>query len=210
MDRGRRLAARALTGIGDELRDARLQAGLTQRTVASVSGISHAELSRIERGAARRVPYETLVLVGSALGLDVPLRVYPGADPIRDGAQVALLGRLRATLPKGLRWHSEVPIRAPGDRRAWDAVISDLDWRLPVDAETRLRDVQALSRSKALKLRDDGGGPMILLIAATRHNRQVLRLAREDLAAAFPLAGRLALSGLARGEAPTGSSIVQL
>jgi hypothetical protein len=81
---------------------------------------------------------------------------------------------------------------------------------VPIDAETRLRDVQALSRSKALKLRDDGGGLMILLVANTRHNRHALRLARADLVAAFPIAGGRVLEAVVQGRSPAGSGIVLL
>lgn len=67
-----------------------------------------------------------------------------------------------------------------------------------------------MSRSKALKLRDDGGGPMVLLVADTRHNRHVLRLARADLASSFPIAGREVLRALVAGRMPVGSGIVLL
>jgi transcriptional regulator with XRE-family HTH domain len=72
LDRGRRHARRGLTTIGEEFRETRLRAGLTQRQVAEAIAISHTEVSRIERGVARRVPYETLVTMGAVLGLDVP------------------------------------------------------------------------------------------------------------------------------------------
>ena len=210
IDRGRRAASRALDGIGDELREARVGAGLSQRAVGDVVGVSHTEISRIERGLALRVPYQTLVLVGAALGLDVPLRAYPNGDRIRDGAQVALLARLRSMLPASVSWRTEVPIRQPGDRRAWDAVTSGPDWRVPIDAESRLRDVQALSRTKALKRRDDASELMILLVSDTRHNRTVLRLARPDLVADFPVRSSEALRDLAAGTRPSGSAIILL
>jgi hypothetical protein len=83
-------------------------------------------------------------------------------------------------------------------------------WQVPVDAETRLRDIQALSRRAALKRRDDGAEIMILLVADTRHNGQILRLAKPDLIAEFPVAGRAALAALSSGERPAGSAIVIL
>jgi transcriptional regulator with XRE-family HTH domain len=98
-DRGERLARRFLQLIGEEFREARLRAGLTQRQVGAAVGISHTEVSRIELGKATRVPYETLVMLATVLGLDLPLRAYPSGEPIWDAAQVALLGRLRSRLP---------------------------------------------------------------------------------------------------------------
>jgi hypothetical protein len=157
-----------------------------------------------------RVPYQTLVLIGAALGLDLPLRAYPNGDRIRDRAQVDLLARFRSLLPNTLAWRTEVPIRQPGDRRAWDAVIAGTGWRVPVDAETRLRDVQALSRNKSLKRRDDETDVMILLVADTRHNRHVVRLTAADLLADFPVQGRHAIREMIAGRQPPGSAIVLL
>jgi transcriptional regulator with XRE-family HTH domain len=210
LDRGRRRARAALTLVGEELREGRLAAALTQRGVGDAVGISHAEVSRIERGLSIRVPYETLVIMGAVLGLDIPLRAFPAGEPIRDTAQLGLLARLRVLLPRTLGWRTEVPLNIPGDRRAWDAVIDGLGWRLPVDAESRLRDVQALSRRIALKRRDDKSEVVILLVSDTRHNRHVLRLAGPDLAAAFPTPSRTALAALSGGERPPGSAIVLL
>jgi transcriptional regulator with XRE-family HTH domain len=145
VDRGSRQARRRLVTIGDELREARLSAGLSQRQVGA-SAISHTEVGRIERATASRVPFVTLSLLGSVLGLDVSIRAYPDGEPIRDAAQIALLARLRALLPPTLTWRTEVPLEIPGDMRAWDAVIGGPAWRIPVDAESRLRDVQACTR----------------------------------------------------------------
>ena len=210
LDRGRRQARRRLTTLGDDLREARLAAGLTQGQVARTVGISHSEISRIERATASRVPYESLAVIGAVLGLDVTLRAFPDGDPIRDAAQLALLSKLRILLPVQLRWGTEVPLGVAGDRRAWDAVISGRGWRVPVDAESHIRDVQACTRRVALKRRDDGSDIVILLVADTRHNRRALRLAGPDLAGEFPIRGSAVLSALASAERPSGSGIVLL
>jgi len=172
--------------------------------------LSSSEVSRIELGQAQHVPFVALALIASVVGLDLPLRTYPAGEPIRDAAQLALLAKLRALVPPNLRWRTEAPPTIPGDRRAWDAVIEGRGWRLPVDAESRLRDVQAFSRRLALKQRDDRSACVVLLVADTRHNRHVLRLAGPDLAAAFPTPGRAALAALSIGERPPGSAIVLL
>ena len=208
LDRGRRLAHRALLIMGDELREARIQAALTQRELGAVVGISPAAIGRIERGQSPHVAYETLVLLASALGLDIPLRAYPNGDRVRDAAQLALLASLRALLPTDLRHPTEVPLGIPGDLRAWDEVITGWGWSLPTEAETRIQDVQALRRRLALKCRDAGVETMLLVVADTRHNRHVLRLAAADLAEAFPIRGRVALAALRRGEKPSGSAIL--
>ena len=210
IDRGRRRARQGLATIGEEFREARLSGGLSQEQVADAVGISQGELSRIERGAAPWVTFETLATIAAVLGLDLPLRTFPCASPIRDAAQLQLLAKLRALLPEDLTWRTEVPLPIERDLRAWDAVVGGPGWRVPVDAETRLRDVQALARREALKRRDDGAETTILLVADTRHNRQVLRLAKSDLANDFPIAGTVLLAALSRGERPTGSGILFL
>ena len=210
VDRGHRDARRRLIAIGEELREARLSAGLSQRQVAEAVGISHAEISRLELAQATRVPYETIAVVGAVLGLDVSIRAFPSGEPIRDAAQVALLGRLRARLAPPLRWRTEVPLRIPGDRRAWDGEIGGGGWRAVVDAESRLRDIQAVGRKVALKARDDATDLVILLVADTRHNRRVIRLAIPDLTGVFPTPGRVVLAALAAGDRPPGSGVVLL
>lgn len=210
IDRARRLAKRALAAIGYEFREARIGAGLTQAQVAGMVGISTSQMSRVELGEAANVPYVTLVAIATVLGLDLPLRTFPSGDPIRDAAQLALLAKLRILISPTLRWRTEVPLGVAGDLRAWDAVIEGRGWRVPVEAETRLRDVQACSRRIALKCRDDHAQVVVLLVAGTRTNRHALRLAAPSLADAFPVPGRIALARLAAGEPPSGSTIIVL
>ena len=167
-------------------------------------------MSRIERGAAPWVTFETLAVIAAVLGLDLPSRAFPIGNPIRDVAQLQLLAKLRALLPPGLTWRTEVPLRIERDLRAWDAVVGGPGWRVPVDAETRLRDVQALARREALKRRDDGAETMILLVTDTRHNRQVIRLAKADLVGDFPMTAAAVLAAVCKGERPTGSGILFL
>jgi len=212
LDRARRLVSRALVALGEEFREARIAAGLTQRAVAAAAGISGSELSRIEHGRAPHVAYETLVKIGSVLGLDVPLRAFPNGVAVRDAAQMGLLARFRSLLPPSMRHRSEVPIRPAdaGDRRAWDLVVDGAGWSVGVEAETRLRDVQALCRRIALKARDGGTDRVLLLVADTRHNRHVLRLAADDFASLFPGSRRDALDALRAGRLPPSNAVVLL
>lgn len=105
---------------------------------------------------------------------------------------------------------TEVPLPIPGDRRAWDARIGGAGWMLHVEAETALRDVQALERRVALKASDAGVGDVLLLIADTRRNRAALAGTREALRIRFPLDTRQVLWSLGRGGRPSGGGIVLL
>jgi transcriptional regulator with XRE-family HTH domain len=210
LDRARRRARAALGQLGGDLRAARRAAGLTQSDVAVAAGTSDSVVSRIELGESPSVAYELLVRVAAVVGLDLPLRAYPGPDPVRDQAQIDLLVTLRRRVHASLGWISEVPIGIARDLRAWDAVISGRGWAVAVEAETRLTDLQAVLRRVALKARDDNRPIVILVVADTRHNRHVLHVARDLVREAFPVSGSAALDALTRGGRPAGSAVVML
>jgi len=142
--------------LGREIRDARLSAGASLAAVAGRVVMSHAQLSRIERGVLAELTVDQLCRACEAVGLRFWARALPGAGPALDEPQLALLRRLNAQLPKGLSVRSEVPLPIAGDLRAWDEVLGTAPEATPVEAETRLRDIQALGRRHALKLRDAG------------------------------------------------------
>jgi hypothetical protein len=146
----------------------------------------------------------------AAVGLKLSVRLYPDGDPARDAAQLALLERIRQRLPQEATWRTEVPLPISGDRRAWDAVATLGANQLACEAETRLRDVQALERRLALKQRDGGMAIVVLVIADTLGNRKALHHHREQLRQRFPLDSRQILAVLKSGHFPTMSGIVVL
>lgn len=204
--------------IGDELRRARVGAGLSLRFVGARIGRSPTQVMRIERGLVPEVSVRQLARIGAVLGLDVRTRAYPGGDPVRDVAQVRLIQRLTSRLGPDLVFRAEVPLPIEGDQRAWDGWISNLRESgtgagrggLPVDAETRLHDVQALLRRLTLKLRDASEEHVLLVIADTRSNRHAVAASADILATMFPIQPRHALACLARGRHPGGSALVFL
>jgi hypothetical protein len=115
--------------------------------------------------------------LGSVLGLDLSVRLYPGGQPLRDGAHAERLGRVGQRVRAPLRFRTEVvlPQRPDArDQRARDAEIRGRGARTAIELEMRLRDAQAVERRIGLKLRDDPPDHFLLLIADTRHNRRVL------------------------------------
>ena len=64
---------RLLRKLGDELRQAREDAGRSQREVARAAGIAQAHLSAIEAGDAEP-SLEVLGRLGAVLGLDLSVR----------------------------------------------------------------------------------------------------------------------------------------
>ena len=100
-----------------------------------------------------------------------------------------------------------MPIAA--DLRAWDGRISDGQRTASIEAESKLDDVQAVSRRIELKVRDDpDAGIVILLLSRTAHNRRVLAVHREALRGLFPLDGAAVSRALRRGCIPAASGIL--
>lgn len=196
--------------LGREIRTARLDAGSSLRTAAVRAGMSHTQLRRIEMGLVEHLTFIQAGSACAAVGLRLTARAVPGSGAPLDAGQLALLGRLRMRLPVLLPVAAEVPLPLPGDRRAWDAVLGTEPVETPVEAETRLRDIQALERRSLLKLRDSPFDRLILLVADTPHNRWVLAGHRAALRPSFPLDTRAVLASLAEGRAPASSGIALL
>jgi transcriptional regulator with XRE-family HTH domain len=209
VDRADAEARRLVRVAGSEIRAARRAAGLGLRAAGAAAGISHSCFGRIERGQTPTVSIDRLCRAASAVGLQLSLRMYPGGDAVRDSAHARLLGALRNRLPPSAAWATEVPLPIPGDLRALDARVS-LDRAVGIEAETHLTDLQALQRRLALKKRDSHLERLVLLVADTKHNREVLATHREALRTAFPLDTRGMLVYLGRGMAPPADGIVIL
>jgi transcriptional regulator with XRE-family HTH domain len=208
MDRADARARRALEDLGRELRAARVGLGLSQRDVGAAAGVAASSVSRIERAMFAEAPLRLLVRLHAVVGLELSVKAFPGAMPLRDAAHTSLLSRLRATLPATLRWRTEVPVR-PTDQRAWDAALGSGTAVVVVEAETRVADAQALDRRVQLKLVDSGLKVAILLLNDTHWNR---RLVREHPSAFenYPQRGRDILPLLRAGQLPSRCGIVFL
>jgi transcriptional regulator with XRE-family HTH domain len=166
-----------LQTLGTDLRNARLAAAVSQASVGRASGMSDAKVSRIEAGVSRRLTLVDAVLLADAVGLDLSLKTYPGRSPTRDAAHARRLQSLLAHVGAPLRHATEVLLPARDgvpERRAWDALIRDVDGDTGVELEQRLYDVQAQTRRVLLKWRDSGAERLLLVVADTRGNRRVL------------------------------------
>ena len=172
-------------------------------------GSSHATIGRLERGEARFLTVEMMTIVATVLGLDLRVGLYPIGSALRDAGHLALLERLRVRLGSMVRWRTEVPVPIPGDLRAADACIDSADLDAMVEAETRLSDTQALLRRIDTKQRDMGVRRVILLVADTRHNRDVIA-STAILRERFPISTRACLAALSVGRDPGGDALVIL
>lgn len=177
--------------------------------VAHALGCSRQLIGLLERGGLEDVGTMQLARYCAAVGLDFPIRAFPGGAPLRDIGQVRLLERFFKAIGDGWRIRTEVPINAdPLDRRAIDALLTGPRRRVGVEAITRLSDSQAQSRAVLLKQQALDVRAMILVLNATRHNRLAIADGGAPLRAAFPLTTRAVLSALRRGEEPGANGIV--
>jgi transcriptional regulator with XRE-family HTH domain len=208
-DRARRRIAEDDRRVRADIAAARRNAGVSQDALGAVCGISGSAAGRIETGVTGIVDLRTLAAMAAGVGLELRLRAYPAGDAIRDVGQQRLLERLRRRMHPSLRWATEVVLPIGGDLRAWDAVIRGDGWRLAVEAETVLDDIQALERKLALKQRDGRIDHVILLVADTPRNRRALGGAPAAFAT-FSRDSRAMLRALREGRDPDCSGIVIL
>src|ERR1044071_1420555 len=113
--RARDLARR----YGQELRIARMAAGLTQKQVALRAGVSQQTVSLAERGSLS-ISLETRCTLAAACGHELSLRLFPVASvSLRDSGQLELAEQVLAMTHSSTTVRMEVPVR-PGDSRAAD------------------------------------------------------------------------------------------
>jgi transcriptional regulator with XRE-family HTH domain len=194
--------------FGSELRLARTTAGLTQRQLARLAGVSQSVVSRAER-ATRRVDWSTASALASATGHELALRFYPADGvPLRDRGQVqAVQAIVAASHPS---WHPSIehPIR-PGDRRAADLVLRGPDETIHIEVERALVDLQAQLRAAQLKRAAlaelvDHAVRLVMAVPDTRRARRVVQELLPVLRTTLP-AGSRAVWASIRSGSPLGT-----
>jgi len=196
VDIGRERARYLRRRFGEELRTARIVAGLTQASVAARAGVSQSFASSVERG--RGVSLEVACRLVAAVGCELGLRLHPSDGiPLRDSGQLAMAKTVVGAA--NARWHArlEVPVSA-GDRRAADIILEGADEVLHVEIERSLTDLQAQVRSATLKrellaARYDRPVRLIIAVPDRATTRQVVRQLEPVLAGTFTIgSGRIA------------------
>jgi len=203
-----RRARHQIEAVLTDLRNARRNAGISQRAMATALGCSRQLIGAIEMGQLEDIGCIQLARIGSVVGLDVPIRAFVAGSPLRDAAQLKLLERFRALVGAEWTWRTEVPVSAnPLDRRAIDAVLVRGPHRVGVEAITRIFDAQAQARPILLKQQAAQLDAMVLLLADTRNNRGALVHGAATLAPAFPVAPRALMRELRAGRLPSANGI---
>jgi transcriptional regulator with XRE-family HTH domain len=195
--------------IGDELAIARRVAGLSIREVARVVGVGDHRIARAEQGDPGVLTVDLAARMAPAVGLVLAVSLHPDGDPLRDRGHLALIDRLRKRLGPGVRLRVEVPVPIAGDKRSGDAVVTFQGGEALIEAETQIGDIQAIERKAAAKQRDLGATRLVLLVADTRHNREVIGL-HPELRERFPITQRSCLAALAAGRDLGGDALIVL
>jgi len=175
--------------------------------MGSLLGWSQAEYWRFENGLVD-ITFRAAAIVASILGMELTASLFPAGEPLLDRGHQALLKRFRDLCSAAFRIAAEVPLPTPGDPRTWDLVMRLGDLVIGVEAETRLRDMQAFVRR--IHQREANGGVDIVLVvlSASAFNRSLaadLRLALGDRYATQP---RALLRALRRGLPLSGSGVI--
>ncbi|HET9853272.1 MAG TPA: hypothetical protein VFP56_12330 [Candidatus Limnocylindrales bacterium] len=206
---GARRSAQLRQRLATELVTARLAAGLSRRELGRRVRVGEGRIARAERGDPATLTIDLAARVAPVIGRQLAASLYTDGDPVRDRAHTALLTRFRLRLHSSVHWRVEVPIPLAGDRRSGDAVLGGSGWDALVEAETALADLQLLERRMSAKQRDLGAKHLILLISATRRNREAIRL-HPELQERFPIDTRTCLARLGAGKDPGGDCLAVL
>lgn len=200
---------RLLEFVGAQIRELRLEAGISQATLAAAVGIDQGHLSRIERGLVRP-SLDVLVAIGACLGADLGVRYFPGSGPrLRDRFQAPIIEALIRMLHP--RWIRMPELAVPKARGFVDLALglrgADLGVECEAHSDVRIMDeILRRQTEKALALAELGviGATVsrLLVLRSTKHNRDLARLYEATLTASFP--GRVgdALAALGGAEAP--------
>jgi transcriptional regulator with XRE-family HTH domain len=208
LERADWLIHRDLEELGNDLRTARMSAGLTLRVVARHVGVVPSMILKNERGHKPAARPELLARHAAAVGMRARIKVYPEGPPIRDAASIALMRQFKERLGKAAKLLVEQPVTAePLDRRAFDATL-DIPPGIALEFVTRFHDCQAQLRAAQLKQRDSNLGRLIIVVRATHANRRAVAAAADIVATTFPLGTRSIMSALEEGRDPGANGLV--
>jgi transcriptional regulator with XRE-family HTH domain len=211
LERGAARQAREIPArIGQQLRTAREDAGLSLAAVAAHGGLSKSRLHDIEAGTCQP-RWETIWRVAAVLGQRLRVGIYPDSGPlIRDHIQAAMLAELVSLVGRRWRAQPEVPVYHPV-RGVIDLVLEDVPNGTIVacEAQSELRRLEQQlrwSRMKADALASSRVGPegqtarhvgrLLLLRSTTRTRAAVARYA-DLVATAYPVRAADAFAALA-------------
>lgn len=209
--------------VGEQVRDLRLDAGVSVTALAEAVGVHRTHLARIEAGTAHP-SLRVLSAIGIALGAEVGVRYFSGVRPrLRDRFQAPMIETLLSELDNRWGVQTEVPVTTPR-RGVIDLVLDDNVSPTTVSTEAysqigRLEEQIRWSNEKALALtasraRPERSGPMrtvsrLLVLRSTVDTRQIATQFGVTLRAAYPARCEDVVAALTTPTAPwPGAGIV--
>lgn len=188
---GDRQLRRTCIRFGEEFREIRLRAGVSQAALARAIGVSRSVICQMEQGDPT-VSARIRARAVAALGADFRISVFPGGAPvIHDAAHARIVESILRRCDPNWRRTVEAPIPGPG-RRSSDIRLERGDDVVLMEVETHIRALEAIIRECAEKrsvvAAADGTRRIhvVLVLPPTRHHLSLVRAHPAIVAAAFP------------------------
>jgi transcriptional regulator with XRE-family HTH domain len=202
---GRNRANYLAASFGRELRIARMNAGLTQASLARLAGVSQQLASWAELGNGD-ISLDARCRLAAACGHELGWRLYPVATVrLRDSGQMALAQVIVGAAHPSWRPSLEVPV-APGDPRAADLLLAGPTEIIHVEIERALVDFQAQLRSAQLKrelfaAQDERPIRLVIAVPDAAASRERLAPFSQLINQTMPAASRTIWRAIRGGEA---------
>jgi transcriptional regulator with XRE-family HTH domain len=189
---GDRQLRRTCVRFGEEFRDIRLRAGVSQAAVARATGVVRSVICRVEQGNPDVSP-RIRARAAAVLGADLRISIYAESAPlIHDAAHARLVEAVLGLSHPRWRATVESPVPGPG-RRSSDIRFDDrLDTAL-FEVESRVRALEAIIRecaekraSVAATLGRNHRVHVVLVLPTTRHHKALVTAHPRIVASAFP------------------------
>lgn len=212
---GDRQLRRTCRRFGDEFRQLRLRAGLSQAEVARAIGVARSAICDLEAGD-EGPSLRLRARAAAVLGAEAAIGLYPAGSPlISDAAQAKLLELLIKMLHPS--WHPtiEAPVPGPG-RRFIDLRLDGRADVVLVEVESRVRTLEAAVRElhdehAAVSLAAPGRPiHVVLALPPSRHHRALVRSHPALINATFPIPSRMLEAAIRGGSRWPGDGILWL
>ncbi len=207
---GDRQLRRTCIRAGEEFREIRLRAGVSQAAVARAIGVTRSVMCRMEQGDPDVAP-RIRARAAAVLGANLRFAVYPdGAPLIHDAAHAKLVEAVLELRHPRWRATVESPVPGPG-RRSSDLRFEHGSDTVLFEVESRVRALEAIIREGAEKriavaetVGPDRRVHVVLVLPPTRHHRSLVLAHPRIISTAFPASHEALIRALtnADGEWP--------
>jgi transcriptional regulator with XRE-family HTH domain len=195
-----------------EFATAREAAGLSHEQLAGALGASPTSVRRLLTGRLNDPGVIAISEMASVLGFEMSLGLHPIGDPLRDKGQLAVGRRFEAMLAEVWSVTNETLLPGTGELRAWDKLLrlvgASPRHLVGADVETRVRDIQALTRRTRARERDGHVDAILIVLADTATNRRLAPQLRDSLGEGYATSPRTIMKALRLGERLPGSGVI--